>query len=90
MKAKRDETFIKRDNNDICTANIHIDTDEERYWRQVRVQAAIAAMGGITANETFTQLDCNEPGYNKWVAKTAVNVADSLIEELKKGETNGH
>ena len=76
MKAKRDETFINRDCDDVCTANIHFTTEEERYWQQVRVQAAIAALGGLCANFDFY------PPTN--VTELAIQQADKLVEELKK------
>lgn len=50
-------------------------------WKYVRIQAAIAAMQGI--------LSCGEgafsyQGITDEIAKSAVDYADSLIEELKK------
>lgn len=77
MKTRIDETLLKRDNNDICTANIHIETDEERYWKQVRVQAAIAAMQAFCHDETLS--------YEK-TAKMAVSQADALVKELRQKE----
>lgn len=80
MKAERDETFINRDCDDVCTANIHITTDEERYWKQVRVQAAIAAMQGMMSNSSFNYRESSRN-----YANDAVIHADALIAELRKG-----
>lgn len=44
-------------------------------WQQVRIQAAIAVLQGITL-----EWGNNEKQYAEW----AVQVADALIEELKK------
>lgn len=75
MEARIDETFLKRDSSDVYTTNIHIETDEERYWKQVRVQAAIAAMQAFSHNETLS--------YKK-TAEMAVAQADALVVELRK------
>ena len=76
MKTRIDETFIKIGSSDVHTANIHFTTEEERYWKQVRVQAAIAALGGLCANFDFY------PPTN--VTELAIQQADKLVEELKK------
>lgn len=51
--------------------------EEDDYWENVRVQAAIAAMQGVM--NFFGSID-----YNKGtIAKLAVEQADALIEQLK-------
>lgn len=61
-------------------------------WQQVRIQASIAAMQGSLANPHCSQVQV-ESGipFGQFYAINAVQVADALIEELKKGgqdETN--
>ena len=60
---------------------------DEVNWRQVRIQAAIAAMQGIISNETrhkeakdTWEEDCT---FLEAVAKDARIYADNLVEELK-------
>lgn len=50
-------------------------------WEQVRIQAAIAAMQGILANE-------KRDGTIEDIAFASVRYTDALIEELKKNPIN--
>lgn len=52
-------------------------------WQQVRIQAAIYAMQTIA--DALGSVDYNK----ELIAKHAVELADALIEELKKGEHYG-
>ena len=54
------------------------DVEEDDYWQNVRIQAAIAAMQGVM--NFFGSIDYNK----ETIAKLAVEQADALIEELKK------
>lgn len=69
----------------------------EVNWKQARVDAAISAMQGIVANTHDRDYrECEmHTSYNSWrkkypneIAKTAVAIADALIVELKRAETN--
>lgn len=51
-------------------------------WQQVRIQASIAAMS-IVADDGY-----NVRNEQHLIAKYAVEIADALIEELKKGGQN--
>jgi hypothetical protein len=56
-------------------------------WRQVRIQAAIAAMQGIISNETRHK-EAKDSWGDDWsfleaIAKDACLYADNLVEELK-------
>lgn len=53
--------------------------NEPVNWQQVRIQAAIAAMS-IVADDGY-----NVRNEQHLIAKYAVQLADALIEELKKG-----
>lgn len=59
--------------------NIEVGTAMTIDWQQVRIQAAIAAMQTIA--DTLGSIDYNK----ELIAKHAVELADALIEELKKG-----
>jgi len=52
---------------------------EREYWQQVRIQASIAAMP-IVADDGY-----NVRNEQHLIAKYAVQIADALIAELKKG-----
>lgn len=52
---------------------------ECEYWQKVRIQAAIAAMG-IVADDGY-----NVRNEQHLIAKYAVELADELVAELKKG-----
>ena len=57
-------------------------------WRQVRIQAAIAAMQGILSNETRHDEaieSCNDE-YTIWasIAIDSVEYANALVKELKE------
>ena len=52
---------------------------EQTDWEQVRIQAAIAAMPIIER-----MLDCYIPQRRETLAYHSVELADALIEELKK------
>lgn len=62
--------------------NIEVGTATTVDWQQVRIQAAIAAMQTIA--DALGSVDYNK----KLIAKHAVELADALIEELKKGDNN--
>lgn len=71
--------------------NTYLDTDLDFSniypdWQQVRIQAAICAMQGQLSNRDM----CLYAGTNKdplkLISEFAVRQADSLIEELRKGE----
>lgn len=52
--------------------------DETRTnWQQVRIQAAIAAMQGILANQSSVVVR------DEVVIQTSVSLADALVKELK-------
>lgn len=60
-------------------------------WKQVRIQAAIAAMQGFVSNEIhLNHVDkvAEEKGINTttFLAKCAIDCADVLVAELKKEE----
>lgn len=52
--------------------------EENQYWEQVRIQAAIAAMQGYIAGNSALGMNDDE------IAEWSVKQADALIEELKK------
>ena len=54
-------------------------TMEQTNWEQVRIQAAIAAMPIIER-----MFDCYIPQRRETLAYHSVELADALIEELKK------
>ncbi len=51
--------------------------EEDSYWQNVRIQAAIAAMQGFLSRQTY-KADLAT------LAKDSVRLANCLIEELKK------
>lgn len=55
----------------------------QRDWQQVRIKAAIAAMHTIAQSiaQSLGSIDYNK----ELIAKHAVELADALVEELKKG-----
>ena len=61
------------------------DVEEDGYWQNVRIQAAIAAMQGfITHGFSGDSLPNDRKEARQYLARTCVGVADALIEELKK------
>ena len=52
------------------------------HWRQVRIDAAIAAMSAMVANDPTND--------SKEMAEYAVALADALIIELRKHKTNNY
>lgn len=66
--------------------NIEVGTAMTIDWQQVRIQAAIAAMQGSLANPHCSQVQV-ESGipFGQFYAINAVQVADALVAELKKG-----
>ena len=52
--------------------------EEDDYWQNVRIQAAIAAMQGVM--NFFGSIDYNR----ETIARLAVEQADALIEQLKE------
>ena len=62
---------------------------EREYWKQVRIQAAIAAMQGMLANPAHhkVQVESGEP-FGYFYAMNAIMCADVLTAELKKGGQN--
>ena len=57
---------------------------EREYWQQVHIQASIAAMS-IVADDGY-----NVRNEQHLIAKYAVELADALVEELKKGGQDGN
>ena len=62
---------------------------EREYWQHYRIQAAIAAMQGMLANETHSAsvgIIAKEDGKSNTevMAEAAVQLADALIAELQK------
>ena len=55
-------------------------TEKCRHERELREQAAIAAMQGMLAHGTAT---CS----NEFIARTAVGIADALVKELNNQES---
>ena len=53
--------------------------EEQNSWRQVRIQATIAAMQGILSNSTILSSASLDD-----IAETAVNMADALILRLEQ------
>lgn len=54
-------------------------------WEQARIDAAIAAMGGILANPDLNiNFETDEDGVVLGVTRVSVKLADALIAELKK------
>jgi hypothetical protein len=51
--------------------------DEEKHWQNIREQAAIAAMQGLLA-------DTRIEGTSDDFARSSVEYADALVEQLKK------
>jgi hypothetical protein len=69
--------------------NIEVGTAMTIDWEQVRIQAAIAAMQGMLANETHSAsvgIIAKEDGKSNTevMAEAAVQLADALIAELQK------
>ena len=52
--------------------------EEDSYWQNVRIQAAIAAMQGVM--NFFGSIDYNK----ETIAELAVKQADALIDKLKE------
>ena len=61
--------------------NIEVGTAMTIDWQSVRIQAAIAAMQGMLAGDTMP--------HDKALTISAVELADALVEELKKGGQDG-
>lgn len=60
-------------------------------WKQARVDAAISAMQGMAGSSWWLQLFQSVPdkkGVSEQIAHRAVMLADALIAELKRAETN--
>lgn len=57
--------------------NIEVGTAKTIDWQQIRIQAAIAVLQGITL-----EWGNNEKQYAEW----AVQVADALVAELKRSD----
>lgn len=63
-------------------------TEQEKwYWRDKRIQAAIAAMQGMLANPAYhkAQVESSEP-FGYFYAMNAIMCADALIAMLQKKE----
>lgn len=63
--------------------------EESQYWQEVRVNAAIAAMQGITSSAYMMNIvkrnaEEADDYVKKSLSEMAVRFADALIEELKK------
>ena len=67
---------------------------EREFWKQVYIQASIAAMQGmLSSKETMVSITAKAKERNisvpKALAMLSVGDADALIDELKKGEYDG-
>lgn len=58
-------------------------TDEDKHWQEIRAKSAIAALQGLCANSKLVSTGTFEITYDISVCK-AVELADALIEQLKK------
>lgn len=56
--------------------NSILDTENNNYWNNIKINASIAIMQGLIANSTYDNTA-------KQYAKLSVDFADALIEELK-------
>ena len=54
--------------------------NDEIDWQQVRIQASIAALNGLTSNPSFEGHTLED------VVAECITIADALVAELKKGE----
>ena len=57
-------------------------------WKQARVDAAIGAMNGILSRRNYLPFDALEKEISEEAARLSVALADALIAELKRAETN--
>ena len=57
-------------------------------WKQTRVEAAIAAMNGVLSRRNHLPFDTHEKEVCEGVARLSTILADALIAELKRVETN--
>lgn len=72
--------YIKRTELDVKEKSF-----PEVNWEQMRVKAAISAMGGILANPDLNiNFETDEDGVVVGVTRVSVKIADALIAELKK------
>lgn len=56
---------------------------ECKYWRQVHIQAAIAAMQAELSNPNNTFMACEDK--KAIITRRSVRYAEALVAELKKG-----
>jgi hypothetical protein len=70
-----------------CEGAMWADANPYINWQQVRIQAAIAAMQGITSNPYFTQefdrISKTVKQIRERTAIISVEFADALVKELK-------
>ena len=74
MKLASQQEKIKALRQEVAEMN-----KEREFWQHYRIQASIAAMQTIA--DALGSVDYNK----ELIAKHAVELADALIEELKKG-----
>lgn len=75
-----DNEYIKKSEVDVKEKSF-----PEVNWEQARIDAAIAAMGGILANPDLNiNFETDEDGVVLGVTRVSVKLADALIAELKK------
>ena len=64
----------------LADLNIEVGTAMTTDWEQVRIQASIAAMQSIA--DSLGSIDYNK----ELIAKHAIELADALVEELKRSD----
>jgi DNA-binding ferritin-like protein (Dps family) len=60
----------------------YIQSQEEKYWRQVRINASISVLNSLL--ETTQHSVIEEAAVKDIYARVAVAYADSLVKELRK------
>ena len=63
-------------------------SNDKVNWKQARVDAAISAMNGILSRANNLPFNTHEKEVSEEVARISVVLADALIAELKRAETN--
>lgn len=64
----------------LADLNIEVGTAMTIDWEQVRIQASIQALGGLTSNPNFEQHTLED------VIAECVTLADALVAELKRSD----
>lgn len=63
-------------------------SNDKVNWKQARVDAAISAMNGILSRNNNLPFNTHEKEVSEEIARISVVLADALIAELKRAETN--